>query len=157
MKLTVTTPLSVVVETDAVSHVRAEDETGAFGILTGHADFLTVLAISVITWEDQVGAEHYVAVRGGVLMVRGGDTVEVASRAAIPGDDLEALKSEVSKWFRDEAAAEEESRVSAGRLHLAAIRQIQRYLEAGQRTVPQGQPPTFSTGLSKDVSEFFGD
>ncbi len=55
MKLIVTTPSAVVVEADSVHHVRAEDETGAFGILPDHADFLTVLAISVITWERSDG------------------------------------------------------------------------------------------------------
>ena len=45
MRLLVTTPSrSSSIATD-VRHVRAEDETGAFGILHGHADFVTVLAI----------------------------------------------------------------------------------------------------------------
>lgn len=157
MKLIVTTPLSVVVDVDDVRHVRAEDETGAFGILRGHADFLTVLSISVITWRDTHDAEHNVAVRGGVLMVRDGDAVEVATRAAVAGDDLDALRQEVSKWFRDEVAAEEESRVSAERLHLATIRQIQKYLEAGRYPVPHGMPPNLNSSLSRDVPEFGGD
>jgi len=156
MKLIVTTPLSVVVDVEDVRHVRGEDETGAFGILQGHADFLTVLDISVITWRNEQDQEHYVAVRGGVLMVRKGDTIEVATRAGIAGDDLEALQREVSVWFRGEAEAEEESRVSAGRLHLAAIRQIQRYLEAGHRPVARGAPGVVP-GLSRDVPEFGSD
>ena len=59
MKLTVTTPLAIVVEADDVAHLRAEDETGAFGILPGHADFLTALAVSVVSWRDERGAEHH--------------------------------------------------------------------------------------------------
>jgi F-type H+-transporting ATPase subunit epsilon len=157
MKVVVTTPLSVVVDVDGVVHVRAEDESGAFGILQGHADFLTVLAISVVTWRDEGGSEYNVAVRGGVLMVRNGNRVEIATRAAVAGDDLEALQAEVSSWFRDEAEAEEESRVSAGRLHLAAIRQIQKYLEAGRQPVPQGLPLTGGSARSPDVPEFGGD
>ena len=50
MRLTITTPLAIVVEADDVAHLRAEDETGAFGILPGHADFLTALAVSVASW-----------------------------------------------------------------------------------------------------------
>jgi len=157
MKLIVTTPSAVVVEADSVHHVRAEDETGAFGILQGHADFLTVLTISVITWEDQTKAEHYVAVQGGVLMVRDGETVEVATRQAVAGDDLDTLRNEVLTRFRDEAEAEEESRVSASRLHLAAIRQIQRYLEAGRQPVPRGQPPGVDAAMSRETAEFGSD
>ncbi len=70
MRLSVATPLAIVVDTDDVAQLRAEDETGSFGILAGHADFVTALAISVATWRDKKGAEHYIAVRGGMLQVR---------------------------------------------------------------------------------------
>ena len=73
MKLTVTTPLAIVTEADDVAHLRAEDDSGAFGILPGHADFLTALSLSVVSWRDRRGTEHHLAVRGGMLEVRGGD------------------------------------------------------------------------------------
>ena len=44
MKLRITLPTAVVAEFDDVLHVRAEDASGAFGILPRHADLLTVLA-----------------------------------------------------------------------------------------------------------------
>ena len=141
MRLLVTTPMSVVLDAADVGHVRAEDETGAFGILPGHADFITVLAISVITWTDTAGAEHHVAVRGGVLTVHEGDLVEVATRDAVGEDTLQRLGDAVLQRFREEAQTEEEARISATRLHLAAIRQLQRYLESGRGPLPQGQPP----------------
>ncbi|MCP5367725.1 MAG: F0F1 ATP synthase subunit epsilon [Hyphomicrobiales bacterium] len=144
MKLVVATPLSVVVEADGVAAVRAEDGTGAFGILPGHADFVTVLAISVLTWRDGAGGAHHVAVRGGVLTVRGGDMVEVATRDAVGEDTFAALGRAVLARFRDEARAEEEARVSSARLHLAAIRQLQRYLESGRRPVPLAPTPGFA-------------
>jgi len=146
MRLLVTTPTSVIVDVEDVRHVRAEDETGAFGILSGHADFITVLEVSVLTWRSRGGDEHHVAVRGGVLTVRGGDRVEVATREAVGEDTLARLGPAVLERFRGEAHAEEESRVSATRLQLAAIRQLQRYLEAGRQPVPQGLPP--SLGVS---------
>src|SRR6516165_1340575 len=79
VRLTVTTPLAILVEASDVAHLRAEDETGAFGILPGHADFLTVLAVSVASWRDDRGAEHHVALRGGLLEVRGGDAIAIAT------------------------------------------------------------------------------
>lgn len=141
MRLLVTTPMSVVVEADDVRHIRAEDETGAFGILPGHADFITVLSISVITWRDGADVEHHAAVRGGVLTVRDGGVVEVATREAVGEDTLRELGDAVLTRFHEEAEAEAESRVSAQRLQLAAIRQLQRYLESGRLPVPQGPPP----------------
>lgn len=86
MRLTVTTPLAIVVDAGDAAHLRAEDATGAFGILPGHADFLTALAPSVVSWRDTAGREHHVAVRGGMLRVHGGDTVAVASPEAVPGE-----------------------------------------------------------------------
>ena len=142
MRLLVTTPMSVIVDAENVRQVRADDETGAFGIRPGHADFVTVLTVSVITWRNHGDEEHHVAVGGGVLTVRDGDLVEVATRQAVGEDTLRRLGRAVLEQFREEVRAEEESRVSATRLHLAAIRQLQRYLESGRQTVPQASPPT---------------
>jgi F-type H+-transporting ATPase subunit epsilon len=143
MKLIVTTPLAVVVDASEVAEVRAEDETGAFGVRPGHADFVTALTISVITWRDQLARERHVAVAGGVLSVRDGDRVEVATRAAVDEETLSKLGVAVVERLRGEAAEEMESRSSATRLHLAALRQIQRYLEARQRPGSQGAPSGF--------------
>ena len=128
MRFVVATPLSLVVEAEEVQHVRAEDQTGAFGILPGHADFLTVLEVSVVTWRDGDGIERYVAVRGGVLEVIGGDRVRIATREAVAGADLGRLETEVLVRFRHEADEERAAHADAERLYLAAIRQIVRYL-----------------------------
>jgi len=140
MRLLVTTPLAVIVDAMRVRHVRAEDETGAFGILPGHADFVTALTVSVITWRNDRDEEHHVAVRGGVLTVRDGSLVDVATREAVGEDTLRKLGRAVLERFREESRAEEEWRVSVARLHLAAIRQLQRYLESGRQPVPRGFP-----------------
>ncbi|MEZ5931061.1 MAG: F0F1 ATP synthase subunit epsilon [Alphaproteobacteria bacterium] len=132
-----TTPISVIIDAEDISYIRAEDETGAFGILPGHADFLTVLPISVLTWRNGKGDEHHVALRGGVLTVKDGDLVEIATRDAVGEDTLHQLGVAALERFREETEAEEEARVSATRLHLATIRQLERYLESGRQAVPQ--------------------
>jgi F-type H+-transporting ATPase subunit epsilon len=139
VKLTVATPLAIVVETDDVAHLRAEDETGAFGILPGHAAFLTALAVSVVSWRDAGGAEHHVAVRGGMLEVHGGDAIAVATPEAVLGDDLRRLEIEVLAGFRQQLAEEQAARTDARRLYLAAIRQIARYLRAERARMPREQ------------------
>jgi F-type H+-transporting ATPase subunit epsilon len=153
MRLLVTTPTSVAVDVDGVQHIRAEDETGAFGILPGHADFITALAISVMTWRNHAGDQHHVAVRGGVLTVTDGELIEVATADAAGEDTLRELGETVLARFREEARAEEESRLSAARLHVAAIRQIQRYLEAGSQPVPQGLPQSPAGGTGAPPGE----
>ena len=132
MKLTVTTPLAVVIEAEDVSAIRAEDETGGFGILPGHADFVTVLTVSVVTWRDAKGSAHHIAVRGGMLAVRDGRTVTLATREAVCDDDLERLETEVLTRLRRETLEEEAAHADSQRLYLEAIRRITRILRPGR-------------------------
>lgn len=128
MKLTVSTPFAVALEAADIRHLRAEDATGAFGILPGHADFLTALSPSVIRWRDNRRQEHYIAVRGGVLEVCGGEAIAIATPEAVAGDDLGRLEAEALARFRQQVADEQAARTDAQRLYLAALRQIIRYV-----------------------------
>ncbi|HEY3445129.1 MAG TPA: F0F1 ATP synthase subunit epsilon [Myxococcales bacterium] len=141
MRLHVSTPLALVLDAPDVRSLRAEDDTGGFGVLPGHADFLTVLSVSVLTWVDAEGHPHHLAVRGGVLAVRGGREVEVATPEAVVGEDLEELERSVLVRFREQARAEEVSRLGAARLQLAAMRQILRYLRPDQHGRPGAARP----------------
>jgi F-type H+-transporting ATPase subunit epsilon len=130
MKLTVATPLSLLVDTGDVAHLRAEDETGAFGVLPGHADFVTALTVSVASWRDTQGTEHHIAVRGGMLEIHGGNAIAIATPEAVLGDDLRRLETEVLQRFRRQLAEEQAARRDAQRLYLAALRQMVRFLRA---------------------------
>ncbi|MFI5015677.1 MAG: F0F1 ATP synthase subunit epsilon [Hyphomicrobiales bacterium] len=132
MRLRIVTPLSVVVDEDGVLALRAEDATGSFGILPRHADFLTSLAISIVTWEGSNGTRHYCAVRRGVLSVVGGHDITVATREAVPGDELATLDETVLGRFRTDIETERTEHVESTRLHLNAIRQIVRHLRPDQ-------------------------
>jgi F-type H+-transporting ATPase subunit epsilon len=150
MKLTVSTPLAIVTEADDVAHLRAEDETGAFGILPGHADFLTALAVSVVSWRDRHGAEHHLAVRGGMLEVSGGNAITVATREAVADDDLHRLQAEVLATFKRRTEEEVMARTDAQRLYLAAMRQIYRFLKSDRAAaVPGGPGVTTPDGLEQ--------
>jgi F-type H+-transporting ATPase subunit epsilon len=140
MRLTISTPLAIVADAHDVAHLRAEDETGAFGILPGHADFLTVLAVSVVSWRDQSGSEHHAAVRGGVLEVRGGEAIAVATREAVRDDDLHRLEVEVLAAFRRGVEEEKAARTDAQRLYLAAIRRICQFLRSERAPAIPGGP-----------------
>ena len=140
MRLSVATPLAIVIEVSDVAHLRAEDDTGAFGILPGHADFLTALAVSVVTWRDESGIEHHVALRGGMLKVRDGDTIAIATPEAVTSEDLHRLEVEVLDTFRRELLEEQAARTDARRLYLAAIRQIARFLRGGETPTMPASP-----------------
>lgn len=122
MRLRIVTPLAVIVDEDTLS-VRAEDASGSFGILPGHADFLTSLAISVVGWTRNDGA-RYCAVRRGMLSVSDGKEVAVATREAIAGDDLSTLDTTVLDHFRADIEQERSERFESVQLQLNAIRRI---------------------------------
>lgn len=145
MKLTVATPLATVVSCSETRHVRGEDASGAFGILSGHADFLTALVISVLSYRDALDREHYVAVRGGMLRVSDGNRIFVATPEAVASDDLHRLETEVLARFHRELEEERAARTDAERLRLTAIRQIVNLLRPGKRSVPSIRTPVTSS------------
>lgn len=138
MKLRITTPLTIMVDDDHVSSLRAEDASGSFGILEGHADFLTSLAISVVSWTSgeadgarpDPAARSYCAVRRGVFSVSDGQTIAIATREAVVGTDLATLDEEVLTRFRSELDAERVEHVASAQLQLNAIRQLMRHLRS---------------------------
>ncbi len=128
LHLSVTTPSQILVESDDVVAVRAEDQSGSFGILPGHADLLTVLVPSVLRWRTADGAARYCAVRGGVFTVAAGRDIAVACREGVVGDSLEDLEAKVRTVRAQELEADRKARVEQVRLHALAVRQLLRYL-----------------------------
>jgi F-type H+-transporting ATPase subunit epsilon len=137
VRLSVVTPQAVVVDEDVV-FVRAEDETGSFGILDRHADMLTALAVSVLVYRDRGRREHFVAVRGGLLTVSGRSRVEVLTREAIRSDDLRQLESDVLARFRRAADDEEHARRGAARLEGSLLRRVADYMRDQRRGSVRG-------------------
>jgi F-type H+-transporting ATPase subunit epsilon len=128
LHLTITTPSQILVKSDDVVAVRAEDESGSFGILPGHADLLTVLVPSVLRWRTADGAARFCAVRGGVFTVASGRDVAVACRGGVVGDSLGELEAKVRAVRAQELEADRKARVEQIRLHALAVRQLVRYL-----------------------------
>ncbi|MFT8479751.1 F0F1 ATP synthase subunit epsilon [Gluconobacter oxydans] len=125
MKLRIITPLTVVLDEPDVMSVRAEDESGSFGILQGHADLVSSVLPSVVIWKRHDGTPHYCAVRQGVLTVtEKGSMVEIATREAVCGDDLETLKTLVRQHYAALDDARRNANVASVRLQLDAVRRI---------------------------------
>ncbi|WP_339774859.1 F0F1 ATP synthase subunit epsilon [uncultured Thalassospira sp.] len=131
MRLTIITPLSIVVDED-IDSLRAEDKSGSFGILPGHAPFLTALTISIVNWRVS-GKDRFCAVRNGVMTVAGRTKIAIATREAVTGDDLTTLDQEVLQRFQSEADDERVEHVETMRLQMHAIRQMISRLGPGSR------------------------
>jgi F-type H+-transporting ATPase subunit epsilon len=128
LHLLIATPASVLLDSEQVVALRAEDETGSFGILPGHADFLTVLCPSVLRWHADDGVGHFCAVEGGVLRVVDGHDVTIACRNGVLGDSLEILEAQIKAERAKQVDAARRARVEQTRLHAQAVRQLLRYL-----------------------------
>lgn len=148
MRLTVSTPTALIEDVENLRHLRAEDESGAFGILPGHADFVTVLPVSIVTWRKEDGREGFVLVRRGVMTVRDGNLVEIAARGGYRDEELQALGATVIEELRKEDTTEEILRTSDTRLHLATMRQVEKVLRS-TRGAKAGPSPLSASSDSK--------
>jgi F-type H+-transporting ATPase subunit epsilon len=128
MHLVITEPARVVADFADVVSVRAEDASGSFGILSGHADLITVLIPSVVTWHHADGHTGCCAVRGGVFSVHAGREVAIATRQAQLSDNLATLEDAVRERFRADLDEERRARVASTKMHAAVMRQIIRAL-----------------------------
>ncbi|MFP3504818.1 F0F1 ATP synthase subunit epsilon [Burkholderia sp. SIMBA_062] len=133
LHLTIATPAAVLADSAEIVALRAEDETGSFGIQPGHADFLTVLVPCVIRWHGPDHVPRFCAVDGGVLRVAQGHHVTIACRDGICGDTLVALQAQVAAAHAKRLDAARRARVEQTRLHARALRQLLRYLRPGAR------------------------
>ena len=71
--------------------------------------------------------------RRGVLSVIAGRDITIATREAVPGDDLATLDATVLGRFRADLETERTEHIQSTRLQLNAIRQIMRHLRPDRR------------------------
>ena len=140
MHLLITEPTRILVDDSDVVSVRAEDASGSFGILPGHAELVTALTSSVVTWQRADGGRRWCAVRRGVLSVSAGREVAIATRQAECGDDPVLLEHAVQARLQEARESERQARVAATKLHTAAIREIVRALRPDARNQSGSEP-----------------
>ena len=95
MRLRVLSPLATILDRQDIVHVQARDDSGAFGIKTGHAPFLTALPPTVVTVHTDRDHAFYIAVAGGILRVDR-DGVLISSPDAAVGEELAPLAARVT-------------------------------------------------------------
>jgi F-type H+-transporting ATPase subunit epsilon len=134
---------AIVVDARGVASVCTEDASGSFGLWPGHTDLLTVLALGVLSWRGHEGSWHHCALRGGVLTMRRGCELQIATREAVAGDDLDRLEHEVLAQMATRQRSEDAARLEARQLELCALRELMRPLRqtaAGRGDLPSTLP-----------------
>lgn len=106
-----------------VRSVQAVDATGSFGLCPGHEDFCTALVPSILTYRDDAGIDHYVAVDGGVLLLENGH-VAIATREAVPSDDLDDVSVAVASLLRARRESEQAATVTFNKLVAELLEQL---------------------------------
>ncbi|BBO85810.1 F0F1 ATP synthase subunit epsilon [Desulfosarcina ovata subsp. sediminis] len=126
MKLTVFQPETVCLD-ESVTKVVAQGPEGAFGLRPRHLDMAAALSPGILAYWTPDGAEHFLAVNGGIL-VKQGETVQVATQMAVPGE-LGAIQAAVRRFVTDMDDRERQTRAVVARLEADFIR---RFVEFGK-------------------------
>ena len=89
-----------------IKAVRLKDESGFFGIMKGHIDFLTALEPSLCYYLDEHDRETFLAIDGGIARVKEG-LLTITSRDVFESDDAGELSKIIEKTMvkRDESEA----------------------------------------------------
>ncbi len=96
-----------------ITHIRLRDESGYFGVMKGHIDFLTVLVPSLCYYRDAGGREVFLAVDAGIFSVRRG-AATLAAREVFESEDAEKLADFIENTFLKRMTSEESVRRMLG-------------------------------------------
>jgi len=91
LSLEIATPMRLVVS-ETVDEVVAPGIEGYFGVLPGHAPFLTTLGIGVVTYRDGRD-ERQLAIAGGFAEVRNDKVIILADSAERP-EEIDRTRAE---------------------------------------------------------------
>lgn len=122
LRLRVFVPTRTLLDARA-ARVRAEGADGEFCLLPRHVDFVATLVPGILVYLDAEGGERYVAVNGGVL-VKQGEGVDVSTREAVTGDDLERLRQRVEHEYLAVDEHERTARSVLARLEAGVLRRF---------------------------------
>lgn len=128
MRLRVLLPTRVLIDRP-VRKLTAEGPEGQFALLPRHADYVSVLPPGILAYwpagpdANAEAGETYLGIDEGVL-VKQADTVDVALRDAVRGDDLDQLRDLVERRFRQLDEAERQARGALARLEAGVVRRF---------------------------------
>ncbi|MCF6150537.1 MAG: F0F1 ATP synthase subunit epsilon [Candidatus Kuenenia sp.] len=127
-------PLQIVTPTKIlqkeIRSIRLKDETGFFGILKGHTDFLTILVPSLCYYKDKDGNEVFLAVNGGFLHIREGNVTLISSEV-FESDNAEKLSSIIEDTFAKRDKAEKAFQKSLEGLERSFMKKTVEFIRGG--------------------------
>ncbi len=122
MHLTVMTPVETVLDAQAAK-ILAEAVNGAFCLLPGHVDLVTILTKGIFSYVDASETEHFLAVDAGVLVKQGG-RVFVSCRHAVKGAALGELRATVEERFKHLSTQEEKAKRAMNKIEAGVVRRF---------------------------------
>ncbi|NCA98663.1 MAG: F0F1 ATP synthase subunit epsilon [Clostridia bacterium] len=97
--LVVNIPERIVVRTEHVVRLVADTPSGSHGIWPHRLDFVAPLRPGILTFQDDQGSEHYIALDEGILL-KSGLLVQVSARRAVASDDLDSLRERLEATLK---------------------------------------------------------
>jgi F-type H+-transporting ATPase subunit epsilon len=110
-----------------ITLLRLKDESGFFGIMKGHIDFLTVLVPSLCYYRDENGREMFLAVDEGIFSVREG-VATLTSKEIFESGDAEKLAELIESTFEQRRKAEAGLREMLGNIEKSFIEKTAAFL-----------------------------
>ena len=130
LTLEIATPIRSVV-TETADEVVAPGSEGYFGVLPGHAPFLTTLGIGEVTYRINRD-EFHLAVSGGFAEVRNDKVIILADRAERP-EEIDRARAERSRERAEQRlAGRSQDEVDFARAAAALARALARLQVAGR-------------------------
>lgn len=123
MHLKILLPFHVFADKSDVSRIVVETSAGSFGLLPRRLDCVAALVPGILIYETEHDGEVFVAVDEGTV-VKSGPEVLVSVRRALAGNDLAALRSEVSKQFLTISEQEQSVREVMAKMESGFIRRM---------------------------------
>jgi F-type H+-transporting ATPase subunit epsilon len=130
LTLEVATPTRLVVA-DVVDEVVAPGSEGYFGVLPGHAPFLTTLGIGELTYRKG-RTEFHLAVAGGFAEVRNDKVIVLPDTAEAPAEIDQARAERARERAERRLTGRADEEIDYGRATAALQRATIRLLVAGR-------------------------
>lgn len=129
MLLKVFSPIELILETEILK-VDFEAIDGFFTLLPRHTDFVSALAPCIVSYQIPNKKTAYMACNQGVIVKKGPD-VQISTKLAVLGDDLEKLRKTIEIDFKQMEEIRKESNKTMARLELGLTKGLMQLHQNG--------------------------